>query len=87
MQPADHPTVMGVALCYHQTGDIRYKGIFTCLRCHINMEIVFIWQVYLKLVKYGMTVKQSITGAEKLYARKLGRPGQSVSSYILGSKR
>jgi hypothetical protein len=46
------------------------------------MEIVFIWQVYLKLVKYGMTVKQSITGTEKLYARKLGRPGQSVSDYI-----
>jgi hypothetical protein len=50
------------------------------------MEIVFIWQVY-KLVKYGMTVKQSITGAEKLYARKVGRPGQSVSSYILGSSK
>jgi len=36
----------------------------------------------LETCKYGMTVKQSITGAEKLYARKLGRPG-----YILGSKR
>ena len=31
----------------------------------------------LELIKYGMTVKQSITGAEKLYTRKLGRPGQS----------